>query len=102
MSDEPDAFEIAENEKLLRTRGWHKDRRTGQIRIGHRWEPGELMNDMGLDEADETTEDGPVTELQPEHIASADCWCAPVRDERGVWVHHPVWSARIQRILPQA
>jgi hypothetical protein len=50
----------------------------------------------------------PVTEPEqppadePVHISAADCWCRPVEDEPGVWVHRPVWSARIQRILSHA
>lgn len=49
--------------------------------------------------SDEPKEDEPVeTDLmeprdpmeppdEPPHVAAKDCWCSPVEDEPGVWVH---------------
>ena len=45
-----DAFERADLEEQLQTRGWYRHPKTGLIVIGRRWQPAELMNGMGLDE----------------------------------------------------
>jgi hypothetical protein len=35
---------------------------------------------------DTVMSDEPVTDVR-EHVAAVDCWCGPVEDEPGVWVH---------------